>query len=224
MQREKILGQRSTFLRKNNSRELIIKINPSDYKNIFLIKGKNFLTTNISKSDLIIKPNSYYMIINNKKKALNIQFSEDISKHEIVYNPFKFESSEKINFEKEFFLSKYKIPDGYKSTLPKWYSFKFSYPNFNLIFVRPEFGLSIQIHKDRQEIWEILEGKPIIINGTKVYYYVESETLFQIPTNTYHSVINPNKQKNKFVVIKEKWEGKFDESDIERVFNPNNYK
>jgi mannose-6-phosphate isomerase-like protein (cupin superfamily) len=224
MQREKILGQRSTFLRKNNSRELIIKINPSDYKNIFLINGKIFLTTDISKSDLIIKPNGYYMIINNKKKALNIQFSEDVSAHKIIYNPYKYESSEKVNFKEDEFTKKYKIPEGYINTLPKWYSFKFSYPSFNIIFVRPEFGLSIQIHRDRKEFWEILEGKPIIISGNKVYYYVQNETLFQIPINTFHSVINPNKQKDNFVVIKERWEGKFDEFDIERVFNPNNYK
>ena len=89
--------------------------------------------------------------------------------------------------------------------------------------MRPEFGLSIQTHKYRNEFWEIIEGHPIIINGNKVYYFVENGTMFENPINVYHSVINPNSDVKEFVVLKEKWSGKFDEKDIERAFNPNHY-
>ena len=147
----------------------------------------------------------------------------NVLNHQIIYNPYAYENSEKINFKPEQFIEKYNIPEDYIDTLPKWYSFKFTYPEYNLIFVRPEFGLSIQIHKDRNEFWEILDGKPIIINGNKVHYYVENGTKFQNQINTYHSVINPNKEVNKFVMIKERWSGKFDENDIKRIFNPNKY-
>ena len=85
-------------------------------------------------------------------------------------------------------------------------------------------GLSIQTHHLRNESWEILEGTPIIINSNKVHYYVKKGQKFEIPINTYHSVINPNKDQEKFVVIKEFWNGNFDEEDIKRVFNPNEYR
>lgn len=223
MEKENIPAHRSTLMRKTNSRELRIDINKNKYEDIFLINGTSFITEEISDSDLIIKPNSYYMIINNGKDVLNIHYSQDISYYKIIYDPYKYESSKKSNLKPELFKKRYNIPKGYIDTLPKWYSFKFTYPDYNLIFIRPEFGLSIQIHKYRNEFWEILEGNPIIINGNKVYYFVESETTFQSPINTYHSIINPNKEENKFVLIKERWNGKFDENDIERVYNPNHY-
>ena len=52
---------------------------------------------------------------------------------------------------------------------------------------------------------------------------MESGVICHNPINTYHSIINPNEDKNKFVMIKERWEGNFDEYDIDRVFNPNHY-
>jgi len=84
-------------------------------------------------------------------------------------------------------------------------------------------GISIQSHEERSESWEIIKGYPIIVNGNKVHYYVKSGSCFAFPKTFYHSVINPNKKKDHFVVIREKWAGNFDENDIIRVFNPNHY-
>ncbi len=223
MKKECISAERSTPLRENNSRELSLVINHSNFQDIFLINGTSFITEGISNSDLTISPNTYYMIINYGKIPLYVHYDHDISNHKIIYDPYKYESSQRLNFKPELFLKRYNIPEGYIDTLPKWYSFKFTYPDYNLIFIRPEFGLSIQIHKYRNEVWEILDGKPIIITGKKVHYFVETGIKFQNPINTYHSIINPNKEKNKFVVIKEYWNGKFNENDIERIFNPNHY-
>lgn len=210
-------------MRKNNSRELLITISPKSLDEIFIINGISFKTESIKKNDLIIEPYDYYMIINNGKDSLEIQYNNNISNHQIIYNPYVYENSERINFKPEYFIEKYNIPKDYIDTLPKWYSFKFTYPEYNLIFIKPELGLSIQFHKDRNEFWEILDGKPIIINGNKVHYYVENGTKFQNQINTFHSVINPNKELNKYVIIKESWNGKFDENDIKRIFNPNKY-
>ncbi|MFX0030115.1 MAG: hypothetical protein ACFE8B_12955 [Candidatus Hermodarchaeota archaeon] len=223
MFREKVLSKRSTFLRRNNSKELVLTINPKHLQNIYLINGKSFKTDQIMEQDLTILPYDCYMIINNGKETLNIQFNFDISQHQIIYNPYTYENLEKIDFKAEKFIEKYNIPQGYIDTLPKWYSFKFTYPDYNLIFIRPELGLSIQIHKNRNEFWEILDGNPIIINGNRVYYDVDNGTKFQNKINTFHSVINPNKEADKFVIVKEIWNGKFDENDIIRIFNPNQY-
>ena len=221
--KEKILSGRSTYLRKNNSENLILTINSESLDNIYLINGNSFKTQEIKDSDLQIKSYDYYMIFNKGKKSIDIYYNLDISNHEIVYDPYVYENSEKINLKAAHFLKRYNIPNGYIDTLPKWYSFKFTYPDYNLIFVKPEFGLSIQIHKNRNEFWEILEGKPIIINGNKIYYHVRNGTKFQIKINTFHTIINPNKEADKFVLIKERWNGEFDENDIIRVFNPNQY-
>ena len=163
------------------------------------------------------------MVINNGNDFVSICYSQDVSNHEVIYDPYKFEISKKVNLNLEFFKKNYDIPEGYIDTLPKWYSFKFTYPEYNLIFIKPDFGLSIQIHKFRNESWEILEGKPIIINNDKMHYFVETGSIFHNPINAYHSVINPNKEEEKFVIIRERWDGIFDENDIERVFNPNHY-
>ena len=220
---EIVLAQRSTILRRNLSQELRIGIRNNNLRDIYLINGSNFITKGIIDSDLIIKPNSYYMVINKGKKSLHVHYDQEITAHQVIYDPYKYESSKKINFKKEFFENRYDIPQGYIDTLPKWYSFKFTYPDYNLIFVRPEFGLSIQIHHYRNEYWEILEGHPIIISGDKVDYFVENGAKFQNSINTFHSIINPNNEKNKYIVLKERWNGKFEEEDIIRVFNPNNY-
>jgi mannose-6-phosphate isomerase-like protein (cupin superfamily) len=195
-----IFPERSTSLRKNDSQELRISFKKNNTKKVYIINGSTFNTENNLSS---------------------ITYNRDISNHQIIYDPYKYEDSEKLHFKAEFFIRNYRIPKGYINTLPKWYSFKFTYPDHNLIFIRPEYGLSIQIHKYRNELWEILDGNPIILNGNTVYYNVKSGTKFKIPTNTFHTVINPNKKK--FVILKEQWSGTFNEEDISRVFNPNNY-
>lgn len=221
MLEEKIPGKRGTCLRKNNTQELKIFIEKENLGDIFLINGSNFITNNISVSDLTVNPTNYYMIINNRKESLEVKYSVDISNHKIIYDPYKFENSEKRNFTSDEIKEIYSVPNDYIDILPKWYSFKFTYNNYNLIFIRPQLGISFQIHNHRNEFWEILGGKPIIVNGNKVHYFVENKTKFEIPINTFHSVINPNL--DKFVIIKEQWSGYFDEEDIRRVFNPNNY-
>jgi mannose-6-phosphate isomerase-like protein (cupin superfamily) len=220
---EIILPGRSTTLRRNNSERLEFILNEDFLSCIFLINGKSFKTEKITTNDLTVEPHDYYMIINNGKETIDIHYNQNVSNHQILYDPYIYEKSEKINFTAEQFIERYNVPNLYIDTLPKWYSFKFTYPNYNLIFIKPEFGLSIQIHRNRNEFWEILEGEPIIINRNKIYYYVEKGTKFEIKINSYHSVINPNKEKDHFVLIKERWDGTFDEDDIQRVFNPNQY-
>ena len=39
----------------------------------------------------------------------------------------------------------------------------------------------------------------------------------------YHSIVNPNEDPKQFVIVEERWSGEFDEEDIVRAFNPNNY-
>lgn len=223
MIKERILFERGTLLRKNDSQELKISINQEHFSNLYLINGTSFITKDLSESDFIIKPHDYYMIINKSNENIEINYNLDISNHKIIYDPYKYENSKKVNFKPEDFQQKYRIPDGYIDTLPKWYSFKFTYPDYNLIFVKPEMGLSIQIHKNRIETWEILEGKPIVISGNNVYYYVKNGTKFQNLINSFHSIINPNKDREQFVIIKERWSGEFYEKDIKRIFNPNQY-
>jgi mannose-6-phosphate isomerase-like protein (cupin superfamily) len=121
------------------------------------------------------------------------------------------------------FCKKYNVPGGYIDILNKWYSIKFTYPDYNLIYIKPETGISIQIHQFRDEHWKILEGNPIIINANLVHYFAEKGTEFLNAKMMYHSVLNPNKNPEQFVIIEEKWSGKFDEEDITRLFNPNNY-
>ena len=219
---EKIGPGRGTSLRKNSSESLTINFRSGALDNIAMING-SFLSQNITKSDLYIPPSECYMIINNSSESdLEIFYDQDISRHEIIYDPYKFENFEKTTLNAEYFFEQFNIPKGYINILPKWYSFKFSYPNYNLIFIKPGLGISFQVHENRNEIWEVLDGKPIIVAGNKVYYEVEKGIKFEIPINMIHSVINPSIKD--LVLLKETWTGKFDEEDITRIFNPNNFR
>jgi mannose-6-phosphate isomerase-like protein (cupin superfamily) len=224
MIKEIIYSKRSTLLRKNDSRVLSLEITFNKFQDVFILNGNSFLIEENSNQVLTIRPENYYSVINNGDSPIEIQYSQDVSQHKIIYDPYKYEHSKKINLKSEFFIEKYNVPKSYTDTLPKWYSFKFTYPDYNLIFVRPEMGISIQTHEHRNEYWEILEGNPIIITGNKVHYFVENGTKFKNQRNSFHSVINPNKEADKFVMLKERWDGKFDEKDISRVFNPNHYR
>jgi len=211
--KEIISSERSTLLRKNDSSILLLEIKLSKFQNVFILNGDSFLIEEISNQILTVRPKDYYMIINTGDSSIEIHYNQDISRHKIIYDPYKYENAKKINLTLKLFVERFSIPKNYIDTLPKWYSFKFTYPDYNLIFVRPEFGISIQTHEYRDEFWEILEGNPIIINGNKVYYFVENGTKFKSQRNSFHSVINPNKEVDKFV-----------ENDIKRVFNPNQYR
>ncbi|MHA2268953.1 MAG: hypothetical protein ACXAB8_14240, partial [Promethearchaeota archaeon] len=142
MKKEIIFSQRSSMLRKNDKKELLISMNCD-----------NSIYEDISNRDLMIKPENFYMVINMDNNSIEIQYNKDISQHQIIYNPYKYINSKKSNLTPELFVERYDIPKNYIDTLPKWYSFKFTYPDYNLIFVRPEFGLSIQVHKYRNEFW-----------------------------------------------------------------------
>lgn len=220
---ETIKPDRGTNLRKNGDKKLKLSIDSNSLKKIFLVNGTSFLTGNLKKANLEIKPNDCYMVINKWDKNIRVKYSTNIASHEIIYEPYKFESSIKEKFDPEGFSKKYNVPSGYIDTLNKWYSIKFTYPDYNLIFIKPEIGISIQIHYYRSEQWKVLKGNPIIINANKVHYFVEMGTEFLSPKMTYHSVLNPNKNPEQFVIIEEKWSGKFEEEDINRIFNPNNY-
>ena len=221
MKRETIPPKRGSPLRKNGTRVQEILLDGEYYESTFLIKGNSFITRKITNADLLVAPGDNYMIMNMGDEEITVYYSEDLSELEILYDPYKYENSEKTDFNADYFKEKFEVPEGYIDTLPKWYSFKFTYPDYNLIFIRPELGISIQIHKHRNEYWEILDGNPIIINGPNVHYFVSNGTKFEIPIGTYHTVINPNSEK--FVVLKESWSGEFDEEDINRVYNPNHY-
>ena len=220
---ETILPERSSNLRKNGTKVLKITMDTTNLNDLFLINHNQFLTQNLKSSDFIIKPNNYYMIINNRTKKIKLEYSEDVANHEIIYNPYKYEFSNKEVFNPEIFKKDHRIPEGYIDVLTKWYSIKFTYPEYNLIYIKPEMGLSIQIHFQRSERWKVLDGNPIIINGKNVYYYVDIGHTFFNDIEMYHSVINPNTDPNAYIIIREEWSGNFDEKDINRVFNPNHY-
>jgi len=224
MIREKIQPKRATSLRKNSSRVQEMYLNSEYYESIYLINGNSFITRKLTDEDLLVQPDEYFMLMNMGDEEITVDYSEDPTKLEVIYDPYLYETSEKLNYTEEYFRQNYDIPEGYIDTLPKWYSFKFTYPDYNLIFLRPSLGISIQIHKHRNEFWTILEGCPIILNGSRVYYFVKNGTKFEIPISTFHTVINPNHQDRRFVVLEERWNGYFDERDIERIFNPNHYK
>jgi len=168
-----------------------------------------------------IPPDTEYMIINGSEAELDINFSEDPAAHRVIYNPYLYEQEIHANYDPEEFRAAHPVPEGYIDILPKWYSIKFTYPAENYIFIRPGLGLSFQSHRMREEHWEVLEGSPIIVAGSKVKYFVSPGTKIDILLMNLHTIINPSP--TEWVLLKETYSGTFDEEDIVRVFNPNHY-
>lgn len=223
MYSEELYPNRGTKLRKNESQDLTIFIESSFLDSIFLINQNDFLTENLNPKDLKISPGNHYMVINKSDMPISISYDSDINQHEIIYDPYKYEDAPKKKIKPDQFQKDHEVPKGFIDILPKWYSIKFSYPEYNLIYIKPEMGISFQIHQERSEQWEIISGNPIVLNDHKIYYYVESGEEFQNAKGMYHSVINPNDKEGEYVVLKERWDGNFDEQDIKRVYNPNHY-
>ncbi|MHA1458734.1 MAG: hypothetical protein ACTSQR_03625 [Promethearchaeota archaeon] len=223
MKEEIIHPGRGTILRKNDPKELMINLISNHLDNIFLINGTNFYSQNLIRANLIIKSNDCYMVINKSDEEIEVNYSNDISNHRTIYDPYKFELSEKAKIDPIQFKKKHNVPDGFLDVLNKWYSIKFAYSDYNLIYIKPGIGISIQTHKFRSETWRILKGKPIIINANRVFYYVKAETKFLNDKLMYHSILNPNSNPEQFVIVEERWSGNFNEEDIVRVYNPNNY-
>ena len=223
---ETIIKGRGSLLRRNDSESLQLDISQENGLNFYIMNGDNLLKfeeTEVAEITTVIAPRMHYMIVNTGKSALTIEFSHDPSSHQILYDPYKFEKTDKVNVDPEQLKKVFEIPERYIDTLPKWYSFKFTYEKYNIIFIRPELGISWQRHDKRNEFWEILGGNPIIIIDNKVHFFVKEREKLENPKGTLHAIINPNKEKDKWVIIKESWSGEFDESDIERIFNPNHY-
>ena len=169
-----------------------------------------------------IPPDNRYMVLNTSEVMISVNTGEmDIASHTAIYNPYLYETESHENYDPEYFVNTYDIPSGYVDVLTKWYSIKFTYPDYNLIFIRPGLGISLQSHAKREEYWEIAAGEPIVISGSKVSYNNPQGTKFYIPLGNLHTIINPSSES--WAILKESCKGTFDEQDIVRVFNPNNY-
>lgn len=200
---------------------------PIDWENLWMIKGNQLNSTlkfnqNIKKSHSIrISSNEFFMLLNLTDLDIDLSFSTNINEFQEIYDPYLYEKSEKITLNPIDMQKIYKTPSNYIDILAKWYSVKFSYKNYNLIFLKPQLGISLQSHKLRSEHWEILSGHPLIIIENSLFDAVDPKNEFDIKKDTLHTVINPSE--HDWVVLKETYGGVFDEEDIQRVFNPNNY-
>jgi len=143
MKEEIIQPGRGTILRKNDQKELRIILDSNHLENIFLINGNNFYSQNLKKTNLVIKPNDCYMLINKADENIEVSYSNDFSNHKTIYNPYKFELSEKAKIDPVQFVKKFDVPNGFLEVLNKWYSIKFTYPDYSLIFIKPGIGISI---------------------------------------------------------------------------------
>jgi len=146
MREETIQPGRGTDLRKNGNDELRIFIDSNALNRIFLVNGTSFFTQDLKKINLIVKPNDFYMVINKWDNEIKVKYSTNIFNHKIIYQPYQYEFSKKEKFDPVGFSKEYNVPSGYIDILNKWYSIKFTYPNYNLIYIKPEIGISIQIH------------------------------------------------------------------------------
>ncbi len=165
-----------------------------------------------------------FMVINLGNWPVKFQLSAPMSPEDILWDPYVFEHAPPPEINPDVFKqddAPIPVPEGYVDTLAKWYSVKYSYPTHNLIFVRPQMGLSFQMHAQRGEHWEVVTGSPIIVAGSHVAFNVKVGNQFDLPLGSIHSIINPSM--DKWAAIKETWSGYFDEQDITRIFNPNHY-
>lgn len=170
---------------------------------------------------VMIPPHNPYMVLNLSSAAFRLETDLPLKGQEILYDPYKYENSPQNTLDPDKVRQECSIPPGFTDILAKWYSVKFTYPDYNLICLRPGLGISLQSHQYREEHWVIQQGSPIVISGSKVTYDCTSGSEFHIPLGDKHTVINPST--DGWVILKETYAGTFDELDIVRLFNPNHY-
>ncbi|MHA1796357.1 MAG: hypothetical protein ACTSUK_09595 [Promethearchaeota archaeon] len=185
---------------------------------------------------LLVPPKAAFMIMNLTSVTIEVEVKisgyekgegkkerkEELGKiFKILYNPYLLENKPHETIDPSKILSQFSVPTGYTDILAKWYSVKFTYPSFNLIFLQPGLGISLQTHQLREEHWKIQQGHPIIIVGSKVYLQTSPKQEFHIPLGSKHTIINPSA--SEWVILEETYTGTFDEEDITRLFNPNRY-
>ena len=220
-----IKPDRGTSLRQNTSEPLEITLLKGDSSNIRVLVEDHFVKwADIpQKENKITLPSKIkYWLINLSEDGAQFQANQDIFTHDVIYDPYRYENQEKPTLEPKEIEEKFDVEPGYVDILPKWYSVKFTYPNHNIIFLRPGVGISHQTHELRNEHWEILAGEPIVVLSDNIFYNVPDHSEYFIPIGTLHTVINPNSAE--WVCLKETYTGKFDELDIVRVYNPNDYR
>ncbi|MHA1730396.1 MAG: hypothetical protein ACTSU5_00545 [Promethearchaeota archaeon] len=204
---------------------LVVEIPARGEGRIAAIRGGDFLHP-LPSAKLEVPRGCPFMFLNVgtvDPAPVEVHPSREFSGDEVLYDPYLHEGRERVLVDPEKFRNEHpeEVPPGYVDTLAKWYSVKFTYPDHNRIFVLPGWGISFQKHELRTEFWTIRSGRPIIVAGKKVSYEVPGGTRFAIPAGTIHAVINPHA--DRLVFLEERYEGHFDEEDIERVFNPNAY-
>ena len=82
------------------------------------------------------------------------------------------------------------------------------------LVINPGHGISLQSHNHRTEIWKILRGNGIVVNGDNAHEVSPQENTFHIiPNNTKHRIQNVGDDK---LVLYEIAYGDPDESDVTR--------
>ncbi len=216
---------RGTKLYRNGETELHVEIGVKEKINrieILLIQHNDVSVhkLEIHNNTIDFLPNEEFLCVNLSNVPITLKFNIDPSLLKVLFDPYEFENSPFDVIVPEEFKLIHSIPDGYIDVLAKWYSIKFTYPKKNLIFLRPHLGVSIQSHSKRSEDWRIIEGRPIIIANSKVYYHVTPGDAFHTDKGNIHAVFNPSEE---WVLIEETYTGVFEEEDIVRLFNPNHY-
>ncbi len=189
---------------------------------ILLIQGEDVSIQKLDIHSNIIQllPKQEFLCVNLSNVPITLKFNQNTSILEVLFDPYEFENSPFDEVNPEEFKQTHSVPDGYMDILSKWYSIKFTYPTKNLIFIRPHLGVSIQSHLKRSEDWTIVQGTPIIIANSQIFYSVHPGDTFHTDKGKLHSIFNPT---NEWVVLEEHYDGQFEEEDIIRVFNPNHY-
>jgi mannose-6-phosphate isomerase-like protein (cupin superfamily) len=216
---------RGTKLYRNSKNPLIINVSAKDVVDIIeilLIKGELIEIQKLDSENRTIKilPNQEYLLVNLSSVPIFFEYDQNPDTHEQLFDPYRYETNPFDVIDPETFKKTHSIPEGYSDILAKWYSIKFTYPDKNLIHIRPHLGISIQSHTKRTEDWKIIQGHPIIIANSKVHYTVNPGDEFQTDSGKIHAIFNNT---DDWVVIEESYTGTFEEEDIVRVFNPNHY-
>lgn len=179
----------------------------------------------VGAPEVAVGTGEHYMVINMDADApATVACSRAPGSDPVVYDPYRYEGTPRAPVDPVRFQKAHPtdVPPGYGDTLAKWYSVKFTYPDHNRIFLLPGRGISFQLHARRIEKWRVRRGEPIVIVGDRVAYEVPADARFTIPVGTLHTIINPHP--DRIVFLEERYEGTFDEADITRVYNPNQYR
>lgn len=189
------------YVLKTHSLEIYLALPPdvpvSEAEKLLVLNGlrcQSVSTLRLPNSDRVgfrTVTNLPFMIMNGTAVTVGIEYSENPALFEKIYDPEGIPVGERTEIDAIDFLNVHRAPYTYLMHRTTWYSVELIYDTFRYLYIRPGTQIGLIANLKTPKLWEILEGRPIVIVGNKVDCNTRLRQKFAISVGQVHGIIVP---------------------------------